>query len=42
MNTSLTFEQEILDDLPSSDSANTKGTAENGDTVIGYEGDGEH
>ena len=42
MNTSLTFEQEILDDLPSSVSANTKATAENGRTVIGYEGDGEH
>ena len=32
MNTSLTFEQEILDDLPSSVSANTKATAENGRT----------
>ena len=32
MNTSLTFEQEILDDLPSSVSANTKASAENGRT----------
>ena len=47
MNTSLTFEQEILDDLPSSVSANTKATAEGGgpgtpaEVIRGYEGNDE-
>ena len=33
MNMSLSFKQEILDDLPSSVSANTKASAENGRTI---------
>ena len=47
MNMSLTFEQEILDDLPSSVSANTKATAEDGgpgvpaEVIRGYEGNEE-